>query len=310
MKGITDLIERINTILRNMTPALLADYESKHESSVGLPRKRTLLLLHPFKVLKALIGRDIYISHIDLVVTTVCSLKCKGCGALMEYYRHPSHIDVADVIASLERLLGAVARIHRIHVLGGEPLCYPQLHEVLSYLIFQNKVDEVGITTNGTLLINDDKVREVLKFSKFRVEISDYGEVSKHKNDLIQQLEDNDIKYIIRSRESDWIDFGDFSNRCRSKIDLKNIFMGCGFKWYCSVLNGKLFCCTRAAHGTNIGLIPACADYVDLMEGGEKKLQKRLFHYLYGSIPFIEACNYCNGTNNPHKIQAGAQVHS
>lgn len=92
-------------------------------------RKIYLLLKNPVRAFKALTGKEIYIGYADVVLTTKCTLKCKGCGALMEYYEKPEHLDIDRVLQSLRVLFEACDHIKRIHLLGGEPLCYPWLFE-------------------------------------------------------------------------------------------------------------------------------------------------------------------------------------
>ena len=72
-----------NNILRNLVYVLTAGKEKSRLYSLFF------LLTHPIKIYNALIGKEIYIRHVDLVITTVCTLKCKGCGAIINRYAHP-----------------------------------------------------------------------------------------------------------------------------------------------------------------------------------------------------------------------------
>ena len=39
-------------------------------------------------------GKNFGVYYVELVLTTFCTLNCKGCSALMEYYKHRKHIGV------------------------------------------------------------------------------------------------------------------------------------------------------------------------------------------------------------------------
>lgn len=220
----------------------------------------------------------------------------------------PYHENVNDVIASLESLLGAVKRCNNVHLLGGEPLLYPDLYEILDYLRSKDNVNHIGITTNRTLLIKEERVKNLLKDSKFFVTISNYGDaVSKKFQELVQQLKESNIRCEVRLNESPWVDFGEFDNRNRTEGELNNMFTNCGYKGTCVVLGGKFYRCSRSAHGANLGLIPSKKEDYVVLSGGKNVLRNKLFKYLYRDYQYIESCKYCDMVENPKQIQAGVQ---
>ena len=58
--------------------------------------------------------------YLDVVITECCTLKCRNCSNLMQYYKTPANLDADEVISSLSRILKAV-RVERLKILGGEP---------------------------------------------------------------------------------------------------------------------------------------------------------------------------------------------
>lgn len=305
-------IDGIYGILKNLIKVLA--FESNIDIDKNITRNLYIQLLfsNPTRVFKALVGTELIIGHTDVVLTTVCTLKCKGCGALIDYNNHQCHYNVDDIIESLQHLIDAVNHIHRVHLLGGEPLCFPHLFEVMSFLHNQEKVNIVGITTNGTLLIKDKRVLELLRDKKFQVDISSYGEsVSKKQAQLIQQLKENHIKYILHTKGDSWIDFGGFNRRNRSEERLYKIFSDCQFKWCRPIIDGKMFRCTRSAHGTKMGLIPLeTNEYVDLSRKDypSKKLKKELYKFLYSHTHYLISCDYCDMEPPLKHIEAGVQM--
>ena len=278
-------IDGIHGILKSLVKVLAFESNIDIDSYISKRLYMKLLFFNPIRTIKALVGKDLNIGYADVVLTTVCTLKCKGCGALIDYNNNQCHYNVDKIIETLQHLLEAVSHINRIHLLGGEPLCYPYLYEIMSFLYKQEKVNIIGITTNGTLMIKDKRVLELLRDKKFQVDISYYGEsVSRKQTELKQQLEENHVKYILHTKGSNWIDFGGFNRRNRSIEKLYRIFTECPFKWCRPIFDGKMFRCTRSAHGSELGLIPLKADeYIDLSRKNypSGKLRKELFRFLY-----------------------------
>ncbi len=302
-------------VLRELANILMIENADHYPSTPF--SKVYLLLKNPIRAFKALTGKELNIGYADVVLTTKCTLNCQGCGALMEYYEKPEHLDKDRIIQSLRVLIDACDHIKRIHLLGGEPLCYPWLFEVLDFLLDQDKVYQVGITTNGTLLLRDERVKAILRNSKFAVDISFYGDdVSIRASELIQQLKANGIKYELNNKGRSWIDFGGFENRNRPESELKEQFSSCLFKWCRVVFDGKLYRCSRSAHGTYLNLIPVKKDdYIELLPPSPtQSLRKRLWRYLYGPVEYIEGCKFCDVVQHiPQRlryIQAGVQSHS
>lgn len=267
-------------------------------------------ICHPISLLKAILKKELNIKYIEIVLTTKCTLNCKGCSALMNYYkkRYDTNIDIN--IESLKRILNSCDSINHLRLLGGEPLLYPNLYELLEFLRKQKKIKRITIVTNGTLLIKDEKIINILKNNRFDVFISNYGINSKKKDELIKELEKNNIEYKLSSIEKLWRDYGNLENRNRKEKELKKQFLNCEIMCT-SILDGKLHHCPRSSHGANIKKIPVRKqDYIDLLDRSidEKQLRKELYKFFYKYVPYIEACNYCNSATKELKsIPAGQQ---
>ena len=267
------------------------------------------LLLNPKRIILNLIGKELNVSYVEVVLTTFCTLNCKGCSALMPFYKKRNHLDLDIIIKSLDTLTDSVDSIQKLRLLGGEPLLYPNIIELIKYTLKNDKIKNVIIVTNGTLILSNELI-ELLKNNKCGVYISDYGIISIKKDELINQLNKNNIKYELKNENSKWRDYGNLECRNRTKKELKKQFSKCGIN--CSSLfDGKLFYCPRNSHGTNLKKIPLKnEDYIELYNNtlDKKQLNKKLYKFFYKYTPYIEACNYCNeGTNELKKINAGEQ---
>ena len=269
-----------------------------------------IILKNPWRAFRVIIGKYFVVGYVEVPLTTICTLKCKNCSALMDYYTNGKHVELENNIKSLDNLIDSADLLLHLRLLGGEPLCYPNLYDVLLHFKDNKKVKRITIVTNGTLLFKDERILDILKDKKYDVFISNYGDASRQKEKLIKQLMDNNIKYHLEDENAVWRDFGDFNSRNRSKKELKEQYKNC--KLICnSILNGNLHHCPRSSHGTNLKKIPLRnQDFINLLDENitKKQLRKELYDFFYGNVDYIEACNYCdNGTNIIKEIPAGIQ---
>lgn len=269
------------------------------------------IVFKPLRIYQVLTGRELDVRYVEIVLTTICTLNCKGCSALMPVYPRDlkRHVDLEEIAKSIEGLTKSIDYVDRVRLLGGEPLLYPHLYDVLYLLQSQNKINQIEIITNGTLMIKDERVIEILKDGRFRIVISDYG---KRLDNLIQQLKDEKINYEIYSRGS-WFDFGEVTEKAWNSSELRDNFLFCKkARQQCiSVLNGKLNLCPRASHGAYLGLIPLKEhEYIDLLDDTITVKQRRtqIFSFLYKTPPYIEACRYCEVSKKMNQIPVAEQI--
>ena len=285
------------------------------ERNVKVTRKFLLnkCLRSPGKALSIVLGTHLYVHYVEFVLTTYCSLRCKNCSALMPLYgkdEKRKHLDASQILSSMERLLSAVDSVHLMRLLGGEPLLYPELATVLEYVARQDKIKRAGIVTNGTMLIRDERVLKILQENpKLFVYISDYGVHSRHLQDLTRQLDEYHIKHITFPMGRTWVDYGGFEKRDKTEEELVEQFRLCTHNCT-SVLAGKWYQCPRCSHATNLGLIPdPPEEYIDLNDTQipRRKLRRRIRKFLFGYIPYVEGCRYCDFGPNPKLIPPGLQ---
>ena len=75
--------------------------------------------------------RELRVKHLDLVLTEKCSLKCKDCSNLMQYYTKPIDEDFEQMISALDKFMNSVDFVNEVRLIGGEPLMYKRIAEVI-----------------------------------------------------------------------------------------------------------------------------------------------------------------------------------
>lgn len=118
----------------------------------------------------------LFFPQIEIALTTRCSLRCRDCSNLMQFYDHPQDVDFDTNCKSVDNVLSAVDKIDRFILLGGEPFLYSRLSDILEKVIDAgNKVNRVWIYSNGTILPQEEKLISLMKNPKVTLFISNYG---------------------------------------------------------------------------------------------------------------------------------------
>ena len=237
-------------------------------------------------------GKNIYFKYLEVPITTGCTLNCKECNNLIQFYQKPSNFDADQVIRDIRRLCSVSKRIRMLRILGGEPLVHPRSAYILEKLDQIEEIKEVQIVTNGTLLFNRECLR-VLQHEKFSVDISNYGIYSSRYGELINQLKRKGIRYHTQREKKPWKALSCSACRNRSVEEQLRAFSVCREDCH-SLLNGELHICARSAHGTDLSLIEKRnGDFVSVRNvSGKKELKDKVYELLNKKL--IAACNYCD----------------
>lgn len=232
--------------------------------------------------------------RMDLVLTARCTLRCKRCANLMQYYEHPTNVELEVIIKSMEKLLNAVDGIKTVYVLGGEPFLYKQLNEVILYLKKQQKIRKINVVTNGTLCPNYDKrYWDEICGKNVTILISNYGKLSIKKEELIRKCMEHSINCEVSDNDV-FYDTGNMIKRGRSLEELQKVFDDCNTQCR-SLYNGELHFCPRSAHGTDLELIEKREeDYIDILHATDGSKLKEQIRKFVNRKSYVEACDFCD----------------
>ncbi len=243
----------------------------------------------------------------EITITQRCTLKCEKCANLIPLFEKPETYDVETVKNEMKGLFDSVDKIVLLRILGGEPFIHKNIAEIVTCAANSQKVGKVEIVTNGTILPSD----EVLKsFSnkKVIIVISDYAELSRHKNDIVKKCEELRVNCrICYNKLGDkWLDAGGLHKRDKTKKQLKKQLLSCAMMCR-NVQNGRLYYCPRASFGSFLGVEGQENDSVDLLSKDVKEKRKRIFELNQKRL--ITACNYCDmGTKAMKQIEIARQI--
>jgi hypothetical protein len=203
----------------------------------------------------------VFLRSVDLIITERCSLKCKDCSNLMQYYEHPKDCDTKVIMRDIETLFEQVDEVNEIRVIGGEPFMNKDWPIIVWRLINEPKLHRIVIYTNGTILPNI-KV-DMPQSDKILVLITDYGELSNKITRLKWELIKYGIPYYVNPCNA-WIACSDIIQHNRTPEENHKLFKSCTVRNLKTLSNGIMHKCPFDANLARLG------------------------------YKFADACDYCN----------------
>jgi len=233
-------------------------------------------------------NNSLCIRSVDLMITEKCTLKCKDCANLMQFYESPINIDLSEVQLILDKLLKKLDLLYEVRLIGGEPFANKSIYNIIKYIIDKDKIKRCVVYTNGTVNIKDDFI-PLLQNPKVVFSITDYGFLSRNIDKLEDSLKKNSIIYRRHEPEY-WTDSGKILSEPHSISYAKDLFDKCCGKNLITVSDEKIYRCPFAANSDRLKSIPHDEKNFIEIESTPKKIKNYL-----ENIDYIPACQYCNG---------------
>ncbi len=231
---------------------------------------------------------------LDVVITERCSLKCRDCANLMQYYSRPQDVTFEALFTELDVLMGAVDHVFELRVLGGETFMNKRAHEYVKRLQHYRNFSRIAVYSNGTIVPTRAAIESMANEHTY-VRISNYGLLSRRLSVLVEELERASVTYEVDEMPG-WHDCAEIGRRARSAEELEAVYSACCARQLLTILNGSVFLCPFSANATNLCAIPDVPeDRVDLASTLDRdEIRRRLVLMLRGRR-FINACEYCGG---------------
>ncbi len=240
----------------------------------------------------------LFLRSVDVIITERCSLKCRDCSNLTQYYKNPKDCDIKELIESIDAFCSIMDEVNEFRVIGGEPLMNKDFDLIIKRLNDEPKVERVVIYTNGTIIPKDEKV-ECLKNNKILFIITDYGPISRNLNALTQVLQRNKIVFYAEKAQR-WTDCAKIGRHYRNIEQQKEIFRNCCAKNTFTISDGKLYRCPFAANAARLRAVPDFkSDYINFLQEFKEgvdisKIKKKIRAYILEK-EFLQTCDFCNG---------------
>lgn len=240
----------------------------------------------------------LFLRSVDIIITERCSLKCRDCSNLTQYYKNPKSCSLEELVKSIDAFCAVIDEVNEFRVIGGEPFMNRDFDAVVKRLIDEPKVKKIIIYTNGTIVPPDDKIKS-LKNNKILLMITDYGPLSRNLNALTQKLSSNNIAFYARKAQG-WTDCSKIKSHYRSVEQQKEIFRNCCAKNTINLSDGKLYRCPFFANAARLRAVPDYKeDYIDLFQEpldatGIVATKNKVRDYLLNK-DYLKVCDFCSG---------------
>jgi len=241
----------------------------------------------------------LFMRSIDLIITEKCSLRCKDCSNLMQYYQAPQNVDTNILLKSIDNYCSIIDEVMDFRVIGGETFMNRNWHIIVDRLIKEPKARRIVLYTNGTILPSKNQIK-YLQNEKVLIIATNYGDhLSRKIDDLREVCKKNGILYHILEIE-DWLDCAAINQHNRTDKKNIEIFKLCCAKNMATLSDGKVFRCPYAANAHRLSAVPDFQeDYIDIFAQLEKgksvtEIKSELKNYLLNKN-FLKICDFCNG---------------
>lgn len=246
--------------------------------------------------------KNVILPRTPLMITTRCTLRCKECSNLMPYYSVPKDYPADEVIQWIKNICEAVDEWVCCELVGGEPFLYRDLEKILTYVLYEAKIQRVEFTTNASV-IPKLSVLKLLANDKVFIKISEYpGLIESEK--LVHYLDKYGIHYSVM-KSMRWSRTKNLEKRNRSYQELQSQYLNCGSAKMCrTILNGKLYVCSKAASLMELGYV----NYLEIVDLTDTvHLRENIKEFL--QLTFSYACDYCDiGSADEEMVEPAEQI--
>lgn len=240
----------------------------------------------------------LFLRSIDLIITERCSLRCRDCSNLMQYYAQPRDCDTGMMMKSIDAFFSCIDEVMDFRIIGGDAFMNRDWTRIVKRLEHEAGARRIVLYTNGTIVPREQDL-DVLRNGKSLVIATDYGRLSVKLGQLINALEKLQVNYHILKAE-EWLDCAGIRQHLRPADLNSEIFRRCCAKNMMTMSDGKLFRCPYAANAHRLSAVPDFEnDYVDLfrqLSGASGPLEtKEAIRKFLLHKDYLETCDFCSG---------------
>lgn len=243
---------------------------------------------------KVLTGGHIYLKSLDVVISEKCSLRCRDCSNLMQYYKKPVNYSPESIFEGVENILKIVDGIYELRVLGGEPFMHPELHRILAGLAAL-PLEKVIVYSNGTIPPRPEQLADFAN-EKIAFLFTDYPGLSLNLKKIAAAFDERAIQYFSQKVEG-WTYCCSLTRQNRDLDRSRSVVASCCASHLTTLLQGRLYRCPFIAQAMNLKAIPREeADRLSLetLTGLDRNVaRQQVREFLTRPVP--ASCDYCAG---------------
>ncbi len=251
--------------------------------------------------------------HVDMTITTKCTLNCKHCNLFIPYHKEHIHFPFEEMKQNIDLFFERIDFVTYFGLIGGETFLHPDLEKIIRYLgeNYRRKIGRITVVTNGTVTPTESLLKTIKKYEMY-LSISDYTKVVPYERkmeQLIEKAKEYGIDYY-RNASIIWTDFGFPENPLKRTVEqLEEHLRRCRPNWN-ALHDGKFYYCNVswcAEQSGHFTLQPK--DYIELEDiAPENKAGcRKIVELSRGTSSFCKICGGC-GVDNTNYVVTGEQI--
>ncbi len=258
-------------------------FEEKMELEQDLLKDKNIFWKHSGNEVKPLL------KTLETNIVDYCNLNCRGCSHFSNLFEYgekvPFNIFRRDLNQIAEHL-----HIYRFNMLGGEPLLDSEINQYIEYARKILPDTNIQLITNGILIPKQPKsFFDCCKENNVRIVISEYQPTLELKNQIVEILHKNEVRYFLRDNRGEFGKNIDLTGTTDKDWAVKHCRESrCQF-----FRNGKIYKCPFEALGNRLfecyGVDIRLSGGYDIYQGNLDwaDLADTLMHQT------VDACKYC-----------------
>tara|TARA_Y100000741_G_C18262073_1_gene560840 strand:- start:486 stop:1646 length:1161 start_codon:yes stop_codon:yes gene_type:complete len=293
---IQDVIPVIENKFKNIKWSALGEFLTEQKADKNRTGESDEFVEYTLKAVelchKSFLNKDNKFLHsVDIVISEKCTLNCKDCANLMQYYKNAQNIDYEMIVRDFENLTSKIDHIFEVRLIGGEPFFNKDIYRIIDYFLETTKITKLVIYTNATIPLKAELMKKYVT-PKLVFSITDYGSLSKNTKKVTDLLTEMNIAYRAMP-PNNWTDSAVIKDQKRSEEGMIDIFERCCGKNLFTVMYGKLYRCPFVSNAERLHAIPFDEKNGVSLEASKEDIIK----YTTG-IKYLPACNFCNGRSH------------
>jgi organic radical activating enzyme len=239
---------------------------------------------------------DYVLDSFDVPVTMKCSLRCKDCANLMQYFSKPPHADFETMTRSIKKIFSVVDHVFEVRVLGGEPFMYGDLYKYIEFIKqYSSKYTLLSVLTNATIIPNQKNLDALKDDPKITLQISDYKNPRQKLPELLRVCGQNGIIAKV-VKDFKWQDSSRIQKYNRTDGENAELLRRCCVRGCSSIVDGKLFFCPIAGNMYTLRSAPAeYHEFAPLLDDSipDDEVRERINNLMH--TKHLKICDFCGG---------------
>ncbi|MCM1219898.1 MAG: radical SAM protein [Lachnospiraceae bacterium] len=251
--------------------------------------------------------------HVDMTITTKCTLNCRHCNLFIPYHKEQVHFPFEEMKKSIDLFFERIAFVTYFGLIGGETFLNPDLEKCIVYLgeNYRKQIGKITVITNGTVTPEESLLQAIKKYDMY-LSISDYTDVvlyGKKMDAFEEKVKAYGIDYY-RNNSIVWTDFGFPEHPVkRTPEQLEEHLRSCRPNWN-ALHDGKFYYCNVSWCAEQSGHFRLRdEDFINLEEIDPKDASacRKIVELSRGTSSFCRICGGC-GADNTNYVVTGAQM--